>query len=92
MQELALTLASYSPNCAAGTLCGLSGQTLNMDAFQVSTPNGATSTRRNISELVTLSTGGATSDTTANLLPANSIIEAVVARVTTTISTAQIGN
>lgn len=41
-----------------------------------------------ISELLTLSTGGATTDTTTNLLPVNSIIEAVVARVTTTITVA----
>lgn len=41
-----------------------------------------------ITELLTLSTGAATTDTTANLLPANSIIEAVVWRVTTTITTA----
>lgn len=39
-------------------------------------------------ELLTLSTGGATTDTAGNLLPANSVIEAVVARVTTTITTA----
>jgi hypothetical protein len=39
-------------------------------------------------ELVTLSTGAAFTDSTANLLPANSIIEAVVARVTTGITTA----
>jgi hypothetical protein len=41
-----------------------------------------------ISELITLSTGGATTDSSANLLPANSIIESVTARVTTTIVTA----
>lgn len=40
------------------------------------------------SELLTLSTSGTTTDTSANLLPANAIIEAVVARVTTTITTA----
>jgi hypothetical protein len=40
------------------------------------------------SELLTLSTSGTTTDTSANLLPANSIIESVVARVTTTITTA----
>ena len=39
-------------------------------------------------ELLTLSTGGTTTDTVANLLPAGAIIEAVVARVTTTITTA----
>lgn len=40
------------------------------------------------SELLVLSTGGATTDTTFNLLPATAIIEAVTARVTTTIVTA----
>ena len=39
-------------------------------------------------ELITLSTTGTTTDSSANLLPANSIIEAVVARVTTSITTA----
>lgn len=40
------------------------------------------------SELLTLSTSGVTTDTTANLLPAGAVISAVVARVTTTITTA----
>lgn len=40
------------------------------------------------SELITLSTVGATTDSVGNMLPANSIIRAVVARVTTTITTA----
>jgi hypothetical protein len=37
---------------------------------------------------LTLSTSGTTTDTSANLLPANSIIDSVVARVTATITTA----
>ena len=44
--------------------------------------------RGQISEEITLSTGGATTDSAGNLLPANSIIEGVVARVTETITTA----
>ena len=52
------------------------------------TTNGADWIRGSASELLTLSTAGTTTDTTANLLPANAIIEAVVARVTTTITTA----
>lgn len=52
------------------------------------TANGAQWVQGQNSELLTLSTSGATTDTTANLLPANSIIEAVVCRVTTTITTA----
>lgn len=57
-------------------------------ATALTTANGASRTLASISELVTLSTVGATTDTTANLLPANSVIECVVARVTTTITTA----
>lgn len=52
------------------------------------TANGGEWVRGSASELLTISTSGTTTDTTANLLPANSIIEAVVARVTTTITTA----
>lgn len=52
-----------------------------------STTNGALWTRGTLSEAITLDTGAAFTDSTANLLPANSIIEAVVARVTTTITT-----
>lgn len=55
---------------------------------KVQTVNGAVWYHASVSELVTLSTAGTTTDTTANLLPANAIIEAVVARVTTTITTA----
>ncbi|KKK92599.1 hypothetical protein LCGC14_2701330, partial [marine sediment metagenome] len=44
--------------------------------------------RGQISEEITLSTGGTTTDSAANLLPANALIEAVVARVTETITTA----
>ena len=41
-----------------------------------------------LSEEITLSTAGVTTDSVADLLPANSIMEAVVARVTQTITTA----
>jgi hypothetical protein len=41
-----------------------------------------------VSENLTLSTGGTTTDTAANLLPADSYIESVTARVTTTVATA----
>lgn len=49
---------------------------------------GANVKVRTITEEITLSTSGATTDSTANLLPANSIILGVSARVTTTITTA----
>ncbi len=50
--------------------------------------NGATWVRGSNSELITLSTVGTTTDSTNNLLPANSILQGVVCRVTTTITTA----
>jgi hypothetical protein len=52
------------------------------------TANGATWKQGQNSENLTLSTSATTTDTAGNLLPANSIIESVVARVTTTITTA----
>ena len=57
-------------------------------SYEVRTTEGAVWTQGVASELLTLSTAGTTTDTSANLLPANSIIEAVVARVTTTITAA----
>jgi hypothetical protein len=50
--------------------------------------NGDRATVTVLSEEMTLATGAATTDSTANLLPANSIILAVTARVTTAITTA----
>ncbi len=44
--------------------------------------------RGHLSEQITLNTGGTTTDSTANLLPADSIIEAVVATVTVSIAVA----
>ena len=61
---------------------------LDSGNYLTQSPNGAQWTRGQASELLTLSTAGTTTDTSANLLPANSIIEAVVARITTTIATA----
>lgn len=48
--------------------------------------NGGTAQIQSATEQLTLSTAGATTDTTANLLPANSIIIAVTWRITTTIA------
>jgi len=53
----------------------------------ITTANGASWTRGASSEEITLSTVGLTTDSAANLLPADAIIEAVVARITTTITT-----
>lgn len=54
----------------------------------ITTANGASMTWNVGSESITLSTSGATTDSTADLLPANSIIDSVVCRVTTTVTTA----
>lgn len=59
----------------------------NSGQFTESSANGATWKQGQASELLTLSTVGLTTDTAANLLPANAIIEAVVCRITTTITT-----
>ena len=66
----------------------VSGLVPNGAIAQWRTANDARWQQAHISELITLSTSGTTTDSVANLLPANSIIEAVVARVTTTITTA----
>lgn len=69
------TGTSIAWNWDAGT-----GNTLNTLTY------GETYAIASNSELLTLSTGGTTTDTTGNLLPANAIILSVVVRVTTTIS------
>lgn len=55
---------------------------------RVQSGNGAYRDHCSISELLTLSTSGTTTDTTADLLPAGAVIESVVVRITTTIATA----
>jgi hypothetical protein len=50
--------------------------------------NGQSSSISQASELLTLSTSGTTTDTSANLLPVGAVIMAVVCRITTTITTA----
>ena len=54
----------------------------------LSATNGAADTRSYSTELITLSTSGATTTSSGNLLPAGSLTKAVVCRVTTTITTA----
>lgn len=78
------TQGAYGGTLQAQTLYLLGGTPL----VQLSHQNGATEYIGQATELLTLSTAGTTTDTTANLLPANSIIDAVVARVTATITTA----
>lgn len=56
--------------------------------FTANGANGETWVRASASELITLSTSGTTTDSSANLLPAGALIKAVVCRVTTAITTA----
>lgn len=71
---------------AVGTLALKNANTPQI--FRVYGGNGGFVEYGTAQELLTLSTSGTTTDTTANLLPANSYIDAVDARVTTTITTA----
>lgn len=57
-------------------------------SFTLNTGNGAKLDIGTASEEITLSTSGATTDSSANLLPSNALILGVEARVTTTITTA----
>lgn len=61
---------------------------VNHGGVVLQAPNNSQWTRGYTIEEITLNTGGTTTDSAADLLPANSIIEAVVARVTVTIATA----
>jgi hypothetical protein len=63
-------------------------QNSSCNPFALLTANGAQLVPFVNSELITLSTSGTTTNSVANLLPANSIIFAVPCRVTTTITTA----
>lgn len=63
------------------------GAVVDVEA-QLYDANGGYWERGYTSEEITLSTSGTTTDSGANLLPADAIIHAVVARVTTTITTA----
>jgi len=65
---------------------GGSSYTAVSNVAGITTANGASVVYSSISELVTLG-GTSYTDSTTNLLPANSIIDAVVARVTTSIVT-----
>ncbi len=81
-------IGSTTPNTGKfTTLESTTGLTEDADGIQ-QTATGAQWKRGSMSEEVTLSTVGTTTNSVANLLPANSIIEAVVARVTQTISVA----
>lgn len=72
---------SAHPSCAGSN-------TVTTLSSSLSGANGESVAYGQTTELITLSTGGTTTDSTANMLPASSIIDAVVCRVTTTITTA----
>lgn len=69
-----------------GTAQDISGS-ITLTTVTQQSANAAQWIKGQSSELLTLSTVGLTTDTVGNLLPAGSIIEAVVCRVTTTITT-----
>ncbi|MFB3915148.1 MAG: hypothetical protein ACE14M_00340 [Terriglobales bacterium] len=79
---------------AAGVLAvgagaqGSTAGTLQDAAHEVIATNGAKWRQGYSTELITLSTSGNSTDSSGNLLPANSIIESVVCKVTTSITVA----
>lgn len=88
------TTAPSAPNMVQRIGVATSSMTLSLE-FEISMPDAATTitgthgesrSESQISELITLSTSGLTTDSTTNLLPANSIIEDVVYRVETSIT------
>lgn len=85
--------ATASTSTATGSIVSAGGLGVAKDSFfggilEEITANGSACILASASELLTLSTSGTTTDTTANLLPADAIILAVTGRVTTTITTA----
>lgn len=79
-----------TPAGDAGLTYNKTTDALTAGSFQTSgaSLHGESATSGVATELITLSTSGTITDSTANLLPATSIIEAVVCRVTTSITTA----
>jgi hypothetical protein len=80
--------AAVAGNAAVVGSTQLTGALTLLNSLIPTGPNGEAATLSWVEELLTLSTSGATTDTAANLLPANALILAVVARVTTSITTA----
>lgn len=85
---LSLSGLTSTGGVSATTIAGSGALTVTGAALNQATANGANLAITSASEEITLSTSGTTTDSTANLLPAGSIILGVVARVTTTITTA----
>lgn len=80
------TLDLYLSRAAAGTLLQASGNSTQRS--RISAGFSGYGELGTLSEEITLSTGGATTDSAANLLPANSEILSITYRVTTAITTA----
>ena len=90
---LSTTDATASTSTATGSITTAGGLGVAKNSFfggliEWITANGSACILSSASELLTLSTSATYTDTAANLLPANSIILAVVGRITTTITTA----
>ena len=81
---LSVPSLSATSGVSGANLSATSGMSSPADTVQAT--NGAYWIRGYNTELLVLSTTGLTTDTTNNLLPANSVIEAVVARITTALT------
>jgi len=86
------TVSLFNVNLSCGSIIS-NGMTaagnvsvLNGNSFNMQSSNAASAVRGQSSEEITLSLAGTTTDSSTNLLPAGAIIDAVVARVTQTIS------
>jgi len=82
-----LNLFQAGVNVHSFTGGAATGGSQNFGYTQTSVANAAQCIRGLLTEQLTLNTGGLTTDTTNNLLPAGAIIDAVVCRITTTITT-----
>lgn len=80
------TLSFIAYNAPAVTVQSTLGGAGSFTSIVATGASGETSGVRYISENITLATGGATTNSTANLLPANSLILGVTAFITTTVA------
>ena len=83
--------ATASTSTATGSVVSSGGLGVAKDSYfganvVQASANGANWVHGQVSELLALTSGASNHDSVANLLPANAVIEAVTARVTTTIS------
>jgi len=84
LSEVAAGVVGVGTGAGAST----AGTLQSAEYDQVTVSNGAQRKLVVNSELITLSTSGTTTDSSANLLPADSVIDSVTCRITTTITTA----